>query len=410
MSALAAAERHSHEALELLRHLVVTESPTGDAQGVDAVADQLAEMFAEHSAQVRRETGPWGSHLVMDIPGLPDEVGAEGGGDDGQENAGGGDTGPARVIFVGHSDTVWARGTLETMPCRVADGIGYGPGIFDMKSGLVVMHMGLRVGAELGLPRPPVRIIVVGDEEIGSPTSKDMLLELSRGARAVLGFESPHPDGALKMGRLGSTRLRVEVAGRAAHAALDPESGINAIDELTDQLGRVRQAIARADERFPGDVLCNIGTISGGGKTNVVPAEAWAEIGLRFRSPEVEEAVLGELTELAAVREGAKVSAKVLSQRPAWQAEKKDEQLLEQVEAAADAVGLPVIGGHTAAGAGDANYLGSTGAAGAGLPTLDGFGPRGAGAHAEHEQIIMESLPERVALLAELLTLLRGTG
>ncbi|KUG57571.1 M20/M25/M40 family metallo-hydrolase [Nesterenkonia jeotgali] len=366
--------------LELLERMVGVESPTGDAAGVTAVADQVRELFAEHDAEVSAQTGEWGTHLVLDIPGAGEQRDA------------------APVLFVGHSDTVWPTGTLQNMPFRVEDGIAYGPGIFDMKSGLLIMHQGLSVSTELGLSRPPVRVIVVGDEEIGSPSSRELLLTSAQGVSAVLGFESPHPGGALKVGRLGSTRLRLQITGRASHAALDPEGGINAIEELVDQILALRKIIGAAQEAAPADVLCNVGTITGGGKTNVVPAAASVEVGLRFRTPEVEEQVLAAIRGLAPVRPDAQLQVHTLSQRPAWQADAADEQLLAAVEAAAQDAGLPGVGGRPAAGAGDTNFLGS------GLPTLDGFGPDGAGAHADHEQVRLESIPERIALLAALLS------
>lgn len=384
-SLLDLARNHHGDAMRLLEQMVTTESPTGDAEGVNAVSAQVVGMFAAHGAQVSEHTGEWGTHLVLDIPGRGARADA------------------APVLLVGHSDTVWARGTLEQMPYRVEDGVAYGPGVFDMKAGIVVMDVGLRVAREAGLEHPPVRIIIVGDEEIGSPTSQDLLREVAQGVRAAIGFESPHPDGALKVGRLGSTRVRLSVTGRAAHAALDPESGINAIEELADQIVAIRSIVAAAEQAEagrsgPGGVLCNVGTIGGGGKANVVPAQAWAEIGLRFRTGEVEQEVLGALQALTPVREGAVLSAELLSNRPAWAPGAGSAELMTLVEQAAEAAGLPEVGGYPAAGAGDTNLLGSLG-----LPTLDGFGPRGAGAHAVHEQAVVEALDERAALLAGLL-------
>lgn len=379
-AALDFARDHLEETVELLKRMVETESPTGDAEGVNEVCAQVRELFAEHAPEVTEHEGEWGTHLVMDIAGT------------GSKHT------DAPVLFVGHADTVWSRGTLETMPFRIEDGIAYGPGSFDMKSGLLIMHQGLRLSTALGQSRPPVRVIVVGDEEIGSPSSRELLLSCAEGVRAVLGFESPHPGGALKVGRLGSTRLRLEVTGRASHAALDPEGGVNAIDELVDQLTALRSLIASAEAAAPGDVLCNIGTVTGGGKTNVVPASASADIGLRFRAPEVEAEVLGAIQDLQPIRSGAELKVRTLSQRPAWQADAADHELLGLVEDASREVGLAEVGGRPAAGAGDTNYLGSLG-----LPTLDGFGPDGAGAHADHEQARIESIPERIALLATLL-------
>ncbi|WP_147108599.1 M20/M25/M40 family metallo-hydrolase [Nesterenkonia populi] len=366
--------------LELLERMVMTESPTGDAPGVTSVAEQVRGLFAEHDPEVVAHEGEWGTHLVMDIPGAGVQRDA------------------APVLFIGHSDTVWPTGTLEKMPFRIEGDLAYGPGLFDMKSGLLIMHQGLSVSTELGLSRPPVRVVVVGDEEVGSPSSGELLRDSAEGVSAVLGFESPHPGGGLKVGRLGSTRLRLQITGRASHAALDPEGGVNAIEELVDQILALREIIGSAEDTAPGGVLCNVGTISGGGKTNVVPAVATVEVGLRFRTPEVEEKVLASIRELSPVRPDAQLEVETLSQRHAWQADVADEKLLAVVEQAASDAGLAAVGGRPAAGAGDTNFFGSLG-----LPTLDGFGPDGAGAHAAHEQVRLESIPERIALLAALL-------
>jgi glutamate carboxypeptidase len=268
-----------------------------------------------------------------------------------------------------------------------------GPGVFDMKGGLVVAEMALEVLARCSvLPSRPVRLLVVADEEVGSPTARSVVEEHLDGAVAVLGLESPHPDGGLKTARLGSTRLRIEVRGREAHAALDPGSGVSAVDELVDQLLVVRRVTAEEPS-----VLCNVGTLSGGGRTNVVPARAHADVGLRFVDGDTERRLLRRLSRLSPVREGAQVDVRIITSRPAWPAG-DDGGLMEQVAAAARAVGQEVSGA-AAAGAADTNIAGAKG-----LPTLDGFGPLGRGAHATDEQILVQSLAQRAALLASVLT------
>jgi glutamate carboxypeptidase len=269
-----------------------------------------------------------------------------------------------------------------------------------MKSGLVIMETALGILKELSVPHRPVRIVITSDEEIGSPTSQALVRECAAGVVAALGLESPHPDGALKTGRWGSTRLRVTARGREAHAALDPENGVSAVDELIDQLLAIRNIVA--DQSRPGrpGVLCNVGTISGGGRANVIPAEATAEIGLRFLDLDSETRVLERLGKLAPVRAGAEVSVTTLSSRPCWNPLPETSQLWTSVSAAADLV-KQSIQGRPAAGAADTNRLGADG-----IPTLDGFGPRGAGAHAVHEHIVIESLTERAALLAAILSTL----
>lgn len=376
-----AAQARAAEMAERVRRYVEHETPTGDAEALNALADLLVARYTELGGVARRVAEPTGDHVTADLPGSP------------------GRADEAPLLFIGHHDTVWPKGHLAgPMPWRLTESakhetLAHGPGVFDMKSGLVVMETALEVAARAGVRHRPVRVVVVADEEIGSPTSNALVRERAEGAFAALGFESPHPGGALKRGRRGSTRLRLSVHGRAAHAALDPEKGISAIDELVDQLVRVREVVGRHSQ----GVLCNVGALSGDGKTNVVPERASADIGLRFADSAVERAVLAELAALTPVREGARVSAEILSSRPTWAFEGPDDPFSAAVRAAAQRLGQD-IAAEPAAGAADTNTAGSLG-----LPTLDGFGPLGAGAHALHEQIVLSSLPERAALVAAIL-------
>jgi glutamate carboxypeptidase len=367
-----AAEALAGDALRRLVSYARHETPTGDAAALNALADVLERRYRELGADIERAPRDTGDHLV----------------------ARWGDAGAPHVLLVGHHDTVWPRGTSETMPVVEGDGVLRGPGVYDMKGGLVVVELAMAVLRQCGIrPARPVRLVVVADEEVGSPTARAVVEAEAAGAVAVLGCESPHPDGALKSARLGSTRVRIEVTGRAAHAALDPESGVSAVDELVDQLLAVR-AITAGEPT----VLCNVGTIDGGGRTNVVPDRAGADIGLRFADAATQDRVLAALGALAPVRPGAEVTVRMLTSRPAWS--EPDAALLARVAAAGAAVGQQVDG-RPAAGAADTNTTGA-----AGIPTLDGFGPLGAGAHAEHEQIRTASLAARGALLASVLATL----
>ena len=212
-----------------------------------------------------------------------------------------------------------------------------------------------------------------------------------RDAEAVLGLESPHPDGALKSARKGSTRILLRVRGREAHAALDPDKGVSAIDELLDQVAAVRAAVP--DD---GATLFNVGRIAGGRRANVIAGEASAEIGLRFTSAEAERQVLDALRGARAHRTGAVVETEVLSTRPTWP-ERAEIPLLDSVARIGARLGQRVTG-RPAAGAGDTNLPGSLG-----LPTLDGLGPRGRGAHAPDEAVEVAGLAERAALLAAIM-------
>lgn len=373
------ADDSSDDIIALVRELVLVETPSRDATASARIADILSRRFTEVGGAVQRDDTAAGVDLVIDVPGSGDPV-----------------------LLIGHTDTVWPVGTLhDAVPWSTEGDVVRGPGAYDMKAGIVVMLEALRGLQSLPLPRRrAVRIVLVADEEIGSPESGPLLAERAHGVAAAIGFESPHPDGALKVGRRGSARVRLRVIGRAAHAALDPERGISAVDELVDQLLRIREIVSSPD--LPGPVLCNVGIITGGARTNVVPAEAEAEIGLRFADPTTEETVLHALRTLTPYRGGAVVSAEVLSARPAWQASAQDDALLESIAAA----GRPLdqrITGRPAAGAGDTNLLGALG-----VPTVDGFGPRGGGAHAVDEHFLRSSLHERVALLRAVLTIPAG--
>ncbi len=361
---------------ERLRLFAHAESPTGDATALNTMLRLLEDGHREAGGRCRRHPGPRGDHLV---------------------SAWGSDTGP-HLLLLGHHDTVWPVGRLATMPYTDDGAWITGPGVYDMKGGLVVLEMAMRVLRAVGVaPARPVRAVAVADEEIGSPTGCEVVREHLAGAVAVLGLEPPHPSGALKTGRRGSTRVRLHVQGREAHAALNPGRGVSAIDELLDQLAAARAAV-------PGDgsTLFNIGTIGGGTRTNVVAGEAWAEIGLRFASAEVERRVLGALRTARPRRAGAQVTVELLSSRPTWE-EPRPNPLLDAVRRVGELLGQEITGAP-ASGAGDTNLAGA-----AGVPALDGFGPVGRGAHAPDEAVRVPALADRAALLAALLCADLGT-
>lgn len=364
----------SRQVLERLEKLVRVESPSRDLDANRKVTDLLVSWFQRIGLELQRINSSSGIHLIVDDPG--DGVGDP-------------------VLLVGHSDTVWPIGALTDQVPWVHDGdVLRGPGALDMKSGLVIILTALE--KLRSQPHRPVRVVVTCDEEIGSPTGTAICRQAAEGVVGAIGFECPHPDGALKVGRRGSTRLRVSVTGRAAHAALDPESGISAIDELVDQLVGVRPVIAEASRIK--EVLCNVGIISGGARANVIPGHAQAEIGLRFLESQSESYVLDRLTSLTPVREGARIDSEILTHRPTWAPKASDQALLAEIAAAGAALGQ-TIEGRPAAGAGDTNLVGGP----LGIPAVDGFGPMGGGAHAVSEHILVPTLFDRLDLLVRFL-------
>ncbi|WP_241975354.1 MULTISPECIES: M20/M25/M40 family metallo-hydrolase [unclassified Cryobacterium] len=376
---------------------MLRETPTGAGTAITALADALAGRYSGLGGTVVLHRTPEGPHVVADFPGRGSGVGA------------------APVLLIGHSDTVWPVGTLAGDVPWTSDGIRItGPGVYDMKSGLVVMEEALELLRALGdagaVDHVPVRIIVTADEEIGSPTSGALLLATADGCSAAIGFESPHPDGDLKVGRLGSTRLALAVSGVPAHAALDPEKGVSATEEIIDQLLRVRdiaaRATIRAEERPTAKVLYNLGSITAPGLANVVADDAVAVLGFRFSDPDIEGEVLDEIEALTPVRPRAQVAVTRLSYRPAWQPRAADQALAAVISGCDAGFGdggsdRAPLGARPAAGAADTNLLGASA-----LGIVDGFGPRGGGAHARSEHIIVESLWERIRLLAEVLTVI----
>lgn len=375
-------------ALARLEDLVRIESPSLDRAQSLRIADALAAGFEAVGGRVTAHDFEGGRHLLVEVPG----------GEEHRPRGSSADHDPdAPLLLVGHSDTVWATGTLETaLPWSRDATTVRGPGVFDMKSGLVVMEAALaRVPAER---RRPVRILVTADEEVGSPDGRTLIPHALDGVRGALGFESPHPDGALKVGRRGSTRVALRVRGVEAHAALDPDRGVSAIQELLDQLADVRSLVEDVGRSGP-EVLLNIGTIAGGTRANVTAGFASAELGLRFQDTTSERVVLSALVDPTPHDPRATVMTEVLSHRPAWAPDEGDRALLAEVTGAAHSLGED-LAGRVAAGASDLNQVGARGVA-----AVDGLGPRGGGAHAVTEHVDIASLGGRIDLLAALLTL-----
>ncbi len=348
---------------ERLRAYALAESPSGDAAALARCAALIRTGHIEAGGVVTRDDG----HLVTCF---------------------GPCDGP-HLLLVGHYDTVWPVGRLATMPYTDDGTTITGPGTYDMKAGLVAVEMAVRALRSAGVePVRQVRLVVVDDEEVGSPAGRAVVERNLDGAVAVLGLEAPHPGGTLKTARRGSTRVLIRVRGREAHAALDPDKGVSAIDELIDQIAVARAALPR-----DGTTLFNVGRIEGGSRANVIAGEATAEIGLRFTSSSAERRVLDTLTSATPNRPGAAVEAIVLSTRPTWP-EGAGASLLEHLAEVGDLLGQKITG-RPAVGAGDTNLPGSLG-----MPTLDGLGPRGRGAHAADESVEIAGLAERAALLA----------
>ena len=294
--------------------------------------------------------------------------------------------GTPKVVLVGHLDTVWAAGTLAHWPFAVDGDRVTGPGVFDMKAGLLSM---LDVAAALD-DRVGLALLVISDEEIGSPTSRGLIADTVRGARAALVLE-PSADGAVKTARKGVGTFHLEVGGRAAHAGLEPHLGVNAAVEAAHQVLAVTGLAAPDRGTTVTPTLLRAGTT-----VNTVPAGARIAVDVRTETVTEMDRVEAALRSLSPQLTGASVAVSSTSVRPPLQGSDSAE-LFARAARLAGPLGLAPLRGVAVGGGSDGNLT-----AAAGVPTLDGLGAVGGGAHAEGEWVSLASLPVRTALVAAL--------
>lgn len=295
--------------------------------------------------------------------------------------------GPSRVLLLGHHDTVWPIGSLATHPFSITDGVLRGPGCFDMKAGLVMAFHAAAALAETD----GVTLLVTGDEELGSPSSRDLIEAQARGCLAALVLEAAAGGGALKTERKGTSLYEVRVHGRAAHAGLEPETGVNATVELAHQ---VLAITALADPAAGTTVTPTV--LSAGAASNTVPAGGAVAVDVRVRKGVEQDRVDAAMRALTAVLPGARLEVTGGPNRGPLEAA-SSAALFARAAQLALALGLDPLTSASVGGASDGNFT-----AGVGTPTLDGLGASGGGAHADHEHVLVAELAGGTALLAAL--------
>jgi glutamate carboxypeptidase len=389
--------RQEGEMAGLLADLARLESPSVVPASQGPVLDRLAGELRALGMRVRRLRGKAsGGHLfAAPVRPQPGSAGRSGPGGPAGSAGSAGSAGrrfPAQLL-LGHCDTVWPLGMLATMPIETREGRLYGPGVYDMKGGLVQALFALRALRELRLEPPAVPLLFVNsDEEIGSGESTRWVRLLARRVRRVFVLEpSLGPEGRLKTGRKGVGQFVVKVRGRAAHAGLEPERGASAVLELSHVIQRLH---ALADPAR--GIAVNVGVVSGGLRGNVVPPEARAEVDVRVLWEEDTPALEAAIRGLAPTLPGTRLEVSGAIDRPPLIATPVNLALWRMAEAAARQLGLP-LGHGTAGGASDGNTTSRTTA------TLDGLGAVGGGAHSVDEHVELARMPERAALLALLL-------
>ncbi len=366
-----------------IRELVEIESPSDNKAAVDRIAEAVAQKFSRLGGNVDIRIHPakdFGNHLQIDFDVA-------------------GKSAAKPVLLLGHYDTVYPLGTLAAMPCRAVGNKLTGPGVLDMKSGIALMLHALAALQDWhkedwhgGLPRP-VTVLLVSDEEVGSDSSRPITESLAKKAAAVLVLEPAYGfEGAVKTARKGVGDYLVKVTGKSSHAGLDFQKGVNAILELARQI----EKISSFTDLKKG-LTVNVGVVSGGSRTNVVPAEAAAQVDVRIARTKDAAGIDKKMRSLRSFNRKCKIEITGGINRPPMERTAGVAALYAQAAAIAHELGWKL--GEAAVGGGsDGNFT-----AGLGIPTLDGLGAVGDGAHAAHEHILISELPRRAALIAGLI-------
>ena len=362
--------------VDLLGDFVSIESPSHDKAAVDAIGKRVADEWRRRGARVTTLTQKLrGNHVRAELIA---EKGYR----------------LRPILVLGHLDTVYPKGTLRRMPLRVARGRTFGPGTFDMKGGLVIALFAVDALRALKFPlRRNLIFLWNSDEEIGSGSSRRIIEREARKCEAVFVLEPAlGPGGSLKTQRKGVGEIQISVTGRAAHAGINPQDGLNAVHELAFQIARLAQF---NDPSHGITVQANI--IEGGSATNVVAEKASARVDVRFSHAADARPLEKKLMELHPILKGTRIEVSGGLDRPPLESNAAIGELFEKARELAGQMGFALQEAATGGGS-DGNFT-----AALGVPTLDGMGAVGDGAHGSGEHVVNRALPERAALLASLL-------
>ena len=361
------------EMVNLLKELVRLESPSNDIKAVNKCTTYLAQILRKNGAKVTRYPQKnIGDLYLAEYPAKKSKERLD------------------QILLLTHIDTVWPVGKIEEMPFYLSGSKLHGPGVLDMKAGILVAAYALKTLNDLNiLPEKKIALFINSAEEIGDVNSYAFIEKLAKKSSRVLCLEPSLPGGALKIQRKGRLVVRLSSSGKAAHAG-NPAQGVNAIEELMMQLRNLSKLKTK-------ETTVNIGIIEGGEKANIVAEKAEAVLDFRFWDNNQKQKVIDYFKQLSPCLAGAKSKYKVESLTPPMEKTKGNLRLLNEVQEIADSLGMKLEAGKTGGGS-DASI-----ASNLGVPTLDGLGPDGDGIHAENEHLILPSLVERAALLTELL-------
>jgi len=370
---LAGARRKQTGLIDLASRLVRVESPSSDKAGVDACVALAAANARSLGGRVKiHRQRAFGDILEARFGPRPSASAKP-------------------ILLLGHLDTVWPLGTLKTMPCRIGDGRLWGPGTLDMKVGVAMAFTAIELLTEAGLLNRPVTLLLNSDEEVGSTVSRPITEKLAAESSAVYVLE-PAQILAYKTARKGTGNWRVDVEGIAAHAGVDYEKGASALAELA----RLIPVINSWTNQKRG-LTVSVTVAGGGTKTNVIPAHAWIEVDVRIARKADGPRIERKFGALKPADKRCKLVVTGGVNRPPMERTRGTVQLLQRARALAAEIGMELDEASTG-GASDGNFTSALG-----IPTLDGMGAVGEGAHAAHESVFIDHLAPRTALLAAML-------
>lgn len=363
-------QSQQEEMLNKLLHWVGIESPTTDKNAVDKFGEELAGEFSDLGMSIEFDLqATRGNHLIARW-GRP----------------------AGKILLIGHLDTVWDLGTIEKMSARVEGDRAYGPGIFDMKSGIAIAFYALGLLRDHGFHRRNITLLLNSDEEEGSTTSQSLIEQEARTAECVFVLEPAGPSNGLKTKRRGVGQYKITTRGRAAHAGIEPEKGVSAILELANQIIEVQSWNALRN-----GISVNANIAQGGTRSNVIPEEAHALVDVRCDGLEDMAWIEEHFRGLTPRNQNAIIHVEGAVDRPPLIRSDAVLALFHQAQELGSEFHYPLTEFWTGGGS-DGNFT-----AAMGIPTLDGLGAEGLGAHAANEQIVVSSLPKRTNLLYQLL-------
>lgn len=358
------------EIFSILRKVVEMETPTYDKVAVDRLGSYFIELFSSLGAEIKTyDVTDRGNHILATIG-----------------------SGPKTILLLHHMDTVFPIGTLPDMPYRQDETKTYGPGVLDMKSGVIISYFALRYLLSIGELNTTIKVLITSDEEVGSQSSESLIVELAKMADLALVLESGLANGALKTWRKGVGDYVLEVFGKASHAGGFHQEGVNAIEEIAHQIITIQQMT-----NYDLGTTLNVGTIQGGSVPNVVPEYAKVEIDFRVLRVEEAERVDQELHSLKPILRGTRLLVSGGLNRPPMPYDDLMNATFQKASQIGQSIGQRLVAGGSGGGS-DGNLI-----APLGIAVLDGIGAYGEGLHSDREYIYTKSISERAELIAALI-------